>query len=103
VNINEVTKTLALCKHAVMALVFLIYWRKPNAAVRLAANVTVALSSVALAIADAAVFGDGWALGWIFNALLYAYSSAGAYWEVFHEEADQESKLAWREWRWGQR
>jgi hypothetical protein len=91
--------TLYLCKLVLLALVVVVNWRKENTAVRLAASVTITLGSVVVAIADAGVIGGFWALGWVLNAMLYAYGSALEYWKLFHEAADQESKWAWREWR----
>lgn len=90
---------LYLWKLALLALAVVVNWRKENTAVRLAASVTITLGSVVIAIADAAV-GNGYvALGWVLNAMLYAYGSASEYWKLFHDAADQESKWAWREWR----
>jgi nicotinamide mononucleotide (NMN) deamidase PncC len=61
------------------------------------ANATVALAAIGFAIAEGAI--DGYPVGWLFVALIYAYSSADQYWKLVHEEADQESKWAWRRWQ----
>lgn len=64
---------------------------------KLITNAMVALAAIGFAIAEGAI--DGYPVGWLFVALMYAYSSGDHYWKIFHEEADIESKWAWRRWQ----
>ncbi len=62
---------------------------------RLASNVFIAASCIVFAIQTGSFEGTVWVL----NAVLFAALSGDSYWKVFHAEADQESKWAWREWQ----
>jgi len=85
-------------KMLVFALVIPANLKDETSAVKLASNVVIAVASVGFAIYDAALV-NGHPLGWIFCAMVYAYSSGDQYWKFFHAEADIESKWAWRRGR----
>lgn len=85
-------------KMLVFALVIPANWKNETSVLKLASNVVIAIAAVGFAIYDAAL-ADGAPVGWIVSAILYAYSSGDQYWKLFHADADQESKWAWRRWQ----
>jgi hypothetical protein len=88
--------TLTMVTFLVWMLVIPANWGKTSL-MKTASNIAIALLSVGLAIAHAAT--DEHAVGWIFCAMVYGFTSGGQYWELVHKEADIDSKWAWRRWQ----